>query len=93
MGNKIFRYDTLVHNAARLAKLSQIMQIPIIATQFTSFGPLARPVVESHDSSLTRVFVKKTFSVFGDNHTIKHLKSLKRRSAVVYGFDTVECII
>ena len=69
------------------------MKIPIIATQFASFGPIARQLVDNHDAKLTRVFVKKTFSVFGESFICQHLKTLKRVVAVVYGFDTVECII
>ena len=32
VGSKIFKFNTVVHNSARLAKLSGILQVPLIAT-------------------------------------------------------------
>ena len=82
-----------MHNAARLAKVSKLLRIPLIATQYASFGPIAQKITENHDETLKKVYSKKTFSVTGESFISKHLKSLKRNTAVVYGIDTVVCIL
>ena len=89
----VFKSETLVHNCARLAKLSGVMQVPLIATQQVNFGPIDERISEHHNASLTKTFEKSAFSMLGDTAVLEHLTSLNRSIAVLYGTDTVVCML
>ena len=93
VGSKIFRYNTVVHQSAKLGKLSNILGIPLVATQQVNFGPIDQLCLDSHNETLTKVFEKNAFSMTGDEATMNHIKSLKRSIAVLYGTVTEACIL
>ena len=44
----IFRFNTMAHNAARLAKVSKILDIPVIATAQVNFGKISPVITKDH---------------------------------------------
>ena len=73
VGDKIFKFETVVHNSARLAKLADALKVPIIATHQVNFGPIDERIVAHHNKELTNTFEKGAFSMLGDLAVTAHL--------------------
>ena len=82
-----------MHNAARLAKVSKLLKIPQIAAQAMHVGPIAPEVSRERDQTISKTYTKGTFSMIGEGCIARHLKTLKRKIAVLYGVDTSTSIL
>ena len=82
-----------MHNAARLAKVSKLLKIPQIAAQAMHVGPIAPDVSSERDQTISKTYTKGTFSMIGEGCIARHLKTLKRKIAVLYGVDTSTSIV
>ena len=58
LAKHIFRFNTMAHNAGRLAVVSKILNIPVIATAQVNFGPIAKTITDKHHSGV-QVFTDK----------------------------------
>ena len=58
-------YSSVAQNAARMAQVSRILDIPVIATQQVNFGPIDETITAHHHDKVA-VFEKKTFSMFDE---------------------------
>ena len=93
VGSKVFKYQTVVHNCTRLAKLADTLNVPIVATHQVNFGPIDEQIVACHNAETTKCFEKSAFSMLGDQTVSAHLESLGKVTAVLYGLDTVVCML
>ena len=59
----MMNYQTMAKNAARLAQAAELLQIPVIATAHTKFGPIDELVSSKHYSGVTVFTEKKMFSM------------------------------
>ena len=66
------------------------MDIPILATKQVNFGPTATQIT-SHYHKDVKIVTKRTFSMI-NNDTLPYLEGLKRKHAVLYGWETHICI-
>ena len=66
VGAKVFKFETVVHNCTRLAKLADTLKIPLVATHQVNFGPIDERIVAHHNTGLTKTFEKSAFSMLGD---------------------------
>ena len=76
-----------------MAKLSKILQVPVVSTQQVKFGPIAKEITDEHTEELVKVFEKGAFSMLGDEACAAHLQSLGRSVAILYGTVTEACIL
>ena len=83
-------YQSVAHNAARMAQVAHILQIPLIATHQVNFGPIDETITQHHPQGVA-VFEKRTFSML-DDQVSSHFKSLNRRSAILYGIEAHVCV-
>lgn len=83
-------YESIATNAARMAQVSKIMEIPLISTMQVNFGPVDTRVTEHHHDGV-KMFEKKTFSMWDDQFDA-HWKTLGRKSAVLYGLECHVCV-
>eukprot|EP00353_Schmidingerella_taraikaensis_P008462 CAMPEP_0185572572 /NCGR_PEP_ID=MMETSP0434-20130131/4480_1 /TAXON_ID=626734 ORGANISM="Favella taraikaensis, Strain Fe Narragansett Bay" /NCGR_SAMPLE_ID=MMETSP0434 /ASSEMBLY_ACC=CAM_ASM_000379 /LENGTH=84 /DNA_ID=CAMNT_0028188495 /DNA_START=14 /DNA_END=268 /DNA_ORIENTATION=- len=83
----------MAKNAARLAQLSELLEIPVIATAHTKFGPIDPAVVEKHHSNVAVFTEKRRFSMI-DERVESHLETLaaERRAAFLYGCEAHICV-
>ena len=65
-GKLIHGYDCVLSNCIRLAKVSNIFDIPHIATQQIKFGPIDDRL-SIHHHKMTKKFEKKTFSMVNES--------------------------
>ena len=89
----------MAHNASRLNKISQLLEVPIIATKHVpkAFGDFDPTIVQYKDEPLEnqhrQVFEKHVFSMLNELVS-KHLQEMKdsRQQVVLYGCETHVCI-
>ena len=91
--------DTMTHNARRLTQVSQILNIPIIATRHVqaNFGDIDARINEvTHEGR--KIFDKSQFSML-EQPVFEHLQSLQnpetnsaRKQVVLYGCETHICV-
>ena len=88
----MLNYPTMAKNAARLAQGAELLEIPVVATAHTKFGPIDDIVVSKHHAGVTVFNEKKMFSML-DERVRNHLETFEgRRMAVLYGCETHICI-
>ena len=88
----MMNYPTMAKNAARLAQAAELLEIPVIATAHTKFGPIDELVSAKHHAGVTVFTEKKMFSML-DDRVRNHLETFaNRRMAVLYGCETHICI-
>jgi len=83
-------YEAVALNAARLAQVAKIMNIPVIATEQKNFGAID-PLITAHHHEGVKHFVKSTFSML-DGNVLPYFESLKRNQVVLYGAETHVCV-
>ena len=88
----IYKYDSVIHNAVRLARISKALSIPLISTQQhpkVLKETVSEIVAEYHEG--VRRFSKMQFSMLEDP-VREHFESLQRRSVVLYGIEGHICV-
>ena len=86
----IYRCNTVVFNAAKLAQTAKIFDIPVLCTKQVNFGPVAEDITKHHHEGV-KVFEKKTFSMLNSD-TLPYIMSTKRTSVVLYGVEAHVCM-
>ena len=83
----------MAKNAARLAQISNLFEISVVATAHTKFGPIDSMIMDKHHDKVTVFTEKRNFSMI-DERVSAHLDSLEGppRVAVLYGCETHICI-
>ena len=99
IGKHMHKSDTMTHNARRLTQVSEILDIPIIATRHVqaNFGEIdARINDVTHEGR--KIFDKSQFSML-EAPVFEYLQSLKnpetnasRKEVVLYGCETHICV-
>ena len=85
-------YPTMAKNAARFAQVAELLEIPVIASAHTKFGPIDESVSSKHYSGVTVFTEKRMFSML-DDRVRDHLQTLGgRRTVVLYGCEVHICI-
>ena len=91
MRKHIFGFDSVAHNAKRLAQFSQLLEIPLIATKQVNFGPVAEEITNVHPEG-QEVHEKKLFSMLTPA-VEEQLRALpSRKNIVLYGLEAHVCI-
>ena len=87
----LFNFPTMAHNAARLTQVSEILDIPVIATTQVNFGPISDVITAKHHAGV-RVFEgKKQFSMLTED-VDAHFRSLSCDNVVLYGCEAHICM-
>ena len=75
MRNHAKSFETVVHNARRMAMTAKIFNIPIISTKHIRIGDHAKGLADEH-FDLVKVFEKHEMSMITKPELFDHLKSL-----------------
>ena len=91
LAKHIYNYDTMVHNAKRLSQVSNILDIPVVATAQKNFKQIDERITEVENRNRSVLIDKTDFSMY---EFIKdHLdKNGDRKSVVLYGCESHICV-
>lgn len=83
--------DELIKNANILLKMSEIYDIPVLATEQYPKG------LGKTDSRIVlpknhKLFSKEYFSIFGSEDFVKEFNSLNKKNIIVFGAETHVCV-
>lgn len=88
----IFKMETVVKNAAILAQASEILNIPLIATEQYPEG-LGNTIKDIPMPEKTRIIEKIHFSCFGNSDFFDAVMELKLKSLILYGVEAHVCLL
>ena len=88
----IKNFETVAHNAKRLAQVAKILEIPLIITKQTpkTFGDLIPEIIKEY-SETAKIFEKTEFSML-EEPVLGYLTSLERKKVVLYGIEAHVCV-
>ena len=87
----IFNFNTMAHNAARMAQVSKILGIPVIATAQVNFGPISPIITAKHHEGVQVFTDKKLFSML-EPRVEPIFTALNRPNLVIYGCEAHICV-
>lgn len=89
----IYGVETVLLNASRLVRFSQLLSMPIVVTEQypQGLGPTA-PRIASLLNSDVPILPKTTFSCFRDETIVEALKSSGRSCVIAAGIETHICV-
>ncbi|MBN2038595.1 MAG: hydrolase [Spirochaetes bacterium] len=88
----IFEMGTVIKNAGILARASEILNIPLIATEQYPEG-LGKSIADVGLPEKTEIIKKIHFSCFGNKEFYDRVMELRLKSLILYGVEAHVCLL